>query len=238
MTLPELPRGMPVDPYRAADLSDAGCDPHAKPGTIVFKDLVMQEGGHAWGIERACSAGHSDHERGRALDWMINADDPRDAADAARVIDWLLATDPDGNEHANARRAGIMYIIWNRRIWSARTRIWEDYPQTPRANASPHTDHVHFSLSPEGAAGETTLYRWLRGEVTPGGCEAPPVEPEPWWSTAGTIAGGALLGYFLTRPALWRRLRSCTRASKSPARSSRERSSRAASPLAGSRRTA
>ena len=44
---------------------------------------------------------------------------PRWPADVDGFLEWLLCTDMHGNEHANARRAGVMYLIYNRRIWRA-----------------------------------------------------------------------------------------------------------------------
>ncbi len=47
-----------------------------------------------------------------------------------------------------ARRFGIMYIIWNHQIWGtyAPQRGWAPY-----TGSVPHTDHIHFSFSWDGA---------------------------------------------------------------------------------------
>jgi hypothetical protein len=79
------------------------------------------------------------------------------------VVDALLAPDPrTGDPHALARRAGIMYIIRDRRMW--RAYPWAGAPRgawAPYQGDSAHTDHVHLSLSRRGAAGETSLYRMI-----------------------------------------------------------------------------
>ena len=54
------------------------------------------------------------------------------------------------NHYARARRLGMMYIIWNRRMFRMydTARGWAPY-----SGPSPHTDHVHFSLTRRGGAG-------------------------------------------------------------------------------------
>ena len=65
-----------------------------------------------------------------------------------------------------ARRLGIQYIIWNRRIWSTTTPgYWRAY-----TGASPHTDHVHFSFGWSGAAKRTSYWTGRIAAVNP----APP----------------------------------------------------------------
>ena len=59
------------------------------------------QGGPCLGLEAAAS-----RTRGSA---------PRPSDLAA----WLFATDAFGNRRAQARRLGIMYVIWNRKIWSS-----------------------------------------------------------------------------------------------------------------------
>jgi hypothetical protein len=83
------------------------------------------------------------------------------------LLNWLLATDKYGHKHALARRTGIMYIIWNRRMWNTWDRGWESYfvqqgsvcrdPDSGSA-VHPHTDHVHFSFSWRGARMNTTYW--------------------------------------------------------------------------------
>ena len=58
-----------------------------------------------------------------------------------------------------ARRFGIMYIIWNHKMWRAYDpgRGWAPY-----SGVSPHTDHIHFSFTWDGAYGRTS---WWTGKA-------------------------------------------------------------------------
>ena len=149
----------PVEAYRISTGLDQ-CDPTEKPGVDEWRRLVTTlYGGNATdGIVRACAqGGPSDHHAGRAWDWMRSASNPDEAAQVEEVLSWLLATDPDGNEHAMYRRLGLTYMIWNRRVWSSRTRSWEPY-----TGSDPHTSHVHFSFGGPGSRGDTSFFRWSR----------------------------------------------------------------------------
>jgi hypothetical protein len=111
---------------------------------------------------RACSTGGtSEHKEGRAWDWRVSAADPAQALQATDLLDWLLAPDEHGNAAAMARRLGVMYVIWDSRIWKSyqATRGWQPY-----VGGSPHTDHVHLSFSWAGALAETSYWS---GRVAP-----------------------------------------------------------------------
>ncbi|MEU5692410.1 WD40 repeat domain-containing protein [Actinosynnema sp. NPDC020468] len=140
------------------------CDPTPKPGVVDFRDLLKATyGRNDLGISRACSTGGtSEHKEGRALDYPFDATDAGQAAQATDVLNWLLATDQYGNTHALVRRLGIMYVIWNRRIWQADRAAsgWQPY-----TGADPHTNHIHFSFGWAGARKETT---WWTGARAPG----------------------------------------------------------------------
>jgi len=101
----------------------------------------------------------SEHEEGRALDYMLDANNAADRAVANDFLGWLLATDQYGNQHAMARRLGVMYIIWNRQIWGAyrASEGWRTYScdGTP---GSCHTNHIHISFSWAGALRQTTWW--------------------------------------------------------------------------------
>ncbi|WP_432509765.1 LGFP repeat-containing protein [Kineococcus sp. SYSU DK001] len=150
-------------PAAVDDLADyegaTTCAP-VQPGTERFRDLLLAAyGKQTIGTHRACPADgavNSEHHEGRALDWMLDAADPADAATAAQFLDWLLADDAE-----NARRLGVMYVIWDGQVWKSyrAEQGWQPY-----TGPNPHTDHVHLSLSHRGAAGETS---WWTGEVEP-----------------------------------------------------------------------
>lgn len=153
--------GSTIDGYAAYDGQDT-CDPTAKPGVVAFRDLLNATyDTHQSGIGRQCNGGSvSEHHEGRALDYHFNYYNSADRADATDLINWLLATDSYGNKHAMARRLGIMYIIWNKQIWSSydASSGWRPY-----SGASPHTDHIHFSFSWAGAEKRTTW--WSANQV-------------------------------------------------------------------------
>ncbi len=157
------PGGDGLDPYPAAFEPETSCDPIAKPGIIAFRRWVLDNWGETAGqpqnIVRSCNPNASSgHEEGRAWDWTWPGAFKGEKAIAKAMLETLLEPDADGRPHALARRAGILYIIFDRRIWSAYpspkgTRVWRPY-----SGADPHTTHVHFSLTWAGARGETSLY--------------------------------------------------------------------------------
>ncbi|OWY59435.1 hypothetical protein B7486_74580, partial [cyanobacterium TDX16] len=134
------------------------CSPSPKPGTVGFRNLVLQAypmTGDS-GIGRDCGqGGRSEHKEGRAWDWSANVHDPEERQAAAEVIGWLLATDEHGNEFAMARRLGVMYLIYNGNIWSAYAA---DAGWRPYVGRSDHTDHVHISFDEAGGLGQTSFW--------------------------------------------------------------------------------
>ena len=140
-------------------IGQKSCDPHAKPGVAAFQELVLSHWGHGgtYGISRACHiGGQSEHKEGRAWDFRLDPHDYSDQVAGQRIIDWLLANDAE-----MARRVGIMYIIWNERIWSTYDRQdgWRPY-----RGPDNHTSHIHFSFSWAGAMKRTS---WWTGRVAP-----------------------------------------------------------------------
>jgi hypothetical protein len=138
------------------------CRPIARPGVIGVRDIVLRTyGNRTWGIVARCRGGNvSEHYDGRALDVAFNAHNYASRRNATDFLFWLLRTDAYGNGHAMARRLGVMYIIWNRRIWRAyRPTIgWQPYSGTP----NPHTDHIHISFGWWGALKKTTYWTLRR----------------------------------------------------------------------------
>lgn len=144
------PAPNPIDAYVSYDQQDT-CDPAEKPGTRYLADLIFNHWrtGRRPTISRNCtSGGASEHKEGRAFDWGVRADVPHEAAAADAAIAWLTAPGPDGKRAYNARRLGVMYIIWNGRIFSNSSEKAEWKPYT---GSNPHTDHVHVSLGWNGA---------------------------------------------------------------------------------------
>jgi hypothetical protein len=164
-----------VESYASYDGQDS-CSSTSQPGVVAFRDLVLATYPctTSGGITRGCGVGgKSEHKEGRAWDWMIKA--PHPAADA--LLGWLLASDGQGNAHAIARRLGVMYIIWNKKIWKSyqASKGWQGY-----SGSSPHTDHVHFSFSWAGAKKTTSFWSGAPGgDPEPTDPVAPPGQPEP-----------------------------------------------------------
>jgi hypothetical protein len=166
------------------------CKPKPKPGVLAFQDLLQTTyPDSTWfGISRACDiGGTSEHKEGRALDWSRNVSDPAERRSVRELLDWLFAEDEFGNQNAMARRLGIMYIVWNRRIWSTWNQGWDVYCVQKRKTCkdpdgsyalNPHIDHVHFSFGWDGAKKLTSFWnpKLSGGELPP---VEPPVEPTP-----------------------------------------------------------
>ncbi len=153
--------------------SQSTCSPAAKPGVADFSKRLLRAypGTRSLGIVRACRiGGKSEHKEGRAFDWGVNAKTASGRAKVESFKTWLLKTDKYGNKYAMARRTGIMYVIWNKRIWSAsRPTVWRTY-----TGSNPHTDHVHISFGWKGARKNTSFWTGKGGVVTP-----PPAKPAP-----------------------------------------------------------
>ncbi|QGV77334.1 hypothetical protein [Streptomyces ficellus] len=152
--------GPQIDDYAPSQPARV-CDPQAKPGLLAFRDLVLASypGTRSMGISRECGKTvDSEHKEGRAWDWGVDLHTQGHIA--SDLIDWLLATDRHGNPHALVRRFGIMYIIWNRRIWES---YRPNAGWTPYTGVSPHTDHVHFSFSWAGARKQTSWWQTPAG---------------------------------------------------------------------------
>jgi hypothetical protein len=162
-------------PYQA----QTTCNPTPKPGTVALSKLVMAAypGTGTSGIARDCSvAGKSEHKEGRAWDWQVVYADPKQRAQAADFVHWLFATDAYGNQFAQARRLGVMYVIWNHRIWGSYNASagWRPY-----TGADPHTGHMHISLSWAGAQKKTSYWTGTVAPILKAPDAPSPVKPAP-----------------------------------------------------------
>lgn len=145
----------PVEPYTP----QTSCDPNEKIGITKFKTLVKTTfpAGTDWGSSRNCTDdGISEHLEGRAWDWHVDVNNPDEFAAAGNLLTWLTE-----NNGAKARTLGIMYIGYNHKIWGA-YRANEGWRHLN--NTNPHTDHVHFSFTWNGATGNTSFWT---GTTTP-----------------------------------------------------------------------
>lgn len=131
------------------------CDPSPKPGVVAFRAMVLRAypSTSDYGIGRSCGvSGTSEHKEGRAWDWGVS-----DKSATKKFLKSLLAR-KRGKKNAEARRYGIMYIIYDKRIWRSYgdKRGWDDYPCSGVTLC--HKDHVHFSFSWEGALKRTSAW--------------------------------------------------------------------------------
>lgn len=132
------------------------CTPSAKPGTTaLLKLLIKTYGGSSSGISRGCSVGGtSEHKEGRALDWRRDVKYASHRRSVDRALKWLTA-----NNGEVAYRLGVMYIIWNQRIWSIYYPElgWRKMASRGSYTAN-HKNHVHISLSWDGAMKQTSWW--------------------------------------------------------------------------------
>ena len=220
--VPPTPSGLPAGVEALAGyVPAASCDAQAKGGTVAFAEMLKATSGVGYNIPRGCGAdalSTSEHYDGRAVDWSVTVREATSKAKATAVINWLLATDAAGNPYANARRLGVMYIIWDGKIWGSYRPgdSWREYngcskTTTTATDTTCHRDHVHFSLSWEGANKHTSW--WTKTVARPefGPCRvadlnwAPPrssanYSPCPTYpkvaaATTASALGKSLVGY-------------------------------------------
>jgi peptidoglycan hydrolase-like protein with peptidoglycan-binding domain len=144
-------------------LPQVSCDPSVKPGTDGLRSAFMGTyGGRDLGVARSCDVGaRSEHKEGRAWDWGLDASVPAEKALADQVLAWLLAPGPNGMIAYNARRLGVMYVIYDGRIWASYRAGdgWRKY-----TGGESHGSHLHISLSWNGAMKRTS---WWTGKAVP-----------------------------------------------------------------------
>jgi hypothetical protein len=159
------PYVMPIEPYSGYQ-PQTKCRQKPRAGILLLADWLVARGGGYGPISRSCAdTSTSEHKESRAFDWLLDATDPADAALAQALLDELFAPDDTGEPAALARRMGIMYVIWNDTMYAsyrgfARERYLSSSCRTKKA-CSPtlrHRDHVHISLTRQGAKGLTSWY--------------------------------------------------------------------------------
>ena len=156
---------MPLEPY-AGYQPQSTCRRTPKPGVLLLADWLVARGGGYGPISRSCAGSStSEHKESRAFDWLLDARSDTDQALAAALLDELFAPDDTGQPHALARRMGIMYIIWDDTMYASydgfvAKRYLSSGCRT-RRTCSPtlrHRDHMHISLTRQGAKGTTSWY--------------------------------------------------------------------------------
>jgi hypothetical protein len=84
---------------------------------------------------------------------MLNYSNRADRQVAADFLSWVTGPGPSGEAGEMASRLGIMYVIYNHKIWSSYSPGWRKY-----TGADPHTSHIHISLSWNGARAHTSFW--------------------------------------------------------------------------------
>ena len=144
------------------------CDPTPRPGATALQNLLLATYGPATiYIPRTCTSSTSEHFDGRAVDWMRSSRVPAEKEMADAFVAWLLAPAADGTPHAMARRLGIMYIIWDSRMirmydpgrgWTEYNSCLDPARSGTGLDTTCHRNHVHMSMSWDGAAGITSWW--------------------------------------------------------------------------------
>ena len=149
-------------------VGQTSCDPHLKKGTAELGRLLARTyRGTRWQSTYRCGTdgSRSEHYEGRAIDWMVSVRNRATLAEGRAFATWLLGTDRYGHRFAMARRLGVMYIIFDNRMWGAWDGRWHDYNGCTGKRLSGrvydnacHRTHMHISLSWNGARGLTTFW--------------------------------------------------------------------------------
>lgn len=140
-------------PWEQATHCTAGPQPGALALMRWFVEEYGDEGGYNLGIYncrpvRGSTLTTSCHGEGRALDWGFPVGDPDGNACLKKVL-------PQVGE------LGIQCIIYERRIYSAKSPTGRDY-----FGVNPHRDHLHVEITRESA--KSLTYATVVDVMTPG----------------------------------------------------------------------
>jgi hypothetical protein len=133
--------GSPGTLYACRERWNAAVEPDCN-GTLVSPSVSPDFYSTCW----------SNHAQGRALDLMSTTE--RGNA----VVNWLLAPDAKGNYSANARRLGVMQILWRDHCWNTDDDRGVLSVRGMRECGIGHFDHVHIDLTLDGAMGRTSYW--------------------------------------------------------------------------------
>jgi peptidoglycan DL-endopeptidase CwlO len=134
----------PAPRDRNGDFAPQGCnvDDPTTGGCITARTLHMLKETKRAGFNRfvGChrTGGPFEHPKGRACDWSLEKSGFRKYhnADTKKYGNDLMAF-----LVRNADRLGLLYVIWNRKIWFPDRAEWRSY-----SGPSTHEDHVHVSM--------------------------------------------------------------------------------------------
>jgi hypothetical protein len=180
---PHVPVALPTAIEQMAPYQpETFCSPTVKPGTQALANLLTAtySGTAIVSLVRPCASDTSEHYDGRAIDWGVDHRNPAQRAQGKAFLDWLFAPDAAGDTDAMVRRLGVMYVIWNHKIWGAYSGHWEPYDNCSGPTAC-HVDHMHISLDWSGAMKKTSF--WTGVVTAPMG---PPLQTLPVGQTVTT----------------------------------------------------
>jgi len=145
------PEGANPDGTWPAETATTCPDPTTGAGCITPRLLALVNAAKATGLNLpkiSCWDAHawnptSDHPRGKACDLSYSHGFAAGAELAAgnAMSDWVLV---------NAKAYGVKYVIWQGKIWYARTGAWEPYTGAgiydPNDASGGHWNHIHVSV--------------------------------------------------------------------------------------------
>jgi peptidoglycan hydrolase-like protein with peptidoglycan-binding domain len=192
---PTVPSGLPTGIEALAGyVKQVSCDPTPKPGAVALGRLLAATyPGTSYLIGHGCGSEPiaSEHQDGRAIDWMVSARSATQKAQAQAFLGWLFDTDDTGRAFAQARRLGVMYVIWADRIWGAWSPMegWSPYSTCathPEAAADTvcHRDRMLISLSWNGAMARTSFFSRTVAAADYGPCRPKDLNWAPAYTTA------------------------------------------------------
>ncbi len=199
---PRTPSGLPSAIENLATyVPQVACDQRTGAGTrklaAYLADTYRAVAPTTWATVYPCGTDGtpSEHSDGRAIDWMVNVKNAQQHAAANATIAWLLATDSHGNQFAMARRLGVMYLIFDNRIWGAWDGQWSNYngcqaasmQKAAYANAC-HRTHIHISLSWNGAQGRTSFWTSTVSPEDYGPCRPADLNWAPRYTHVNTVS--------------------------------------------------
>jgi len=101
----------------------------------------------------------SNHAQGRAIDVMVGrSGSGYNTTRGLNIVNWLLASDANGNQNANARKLGIQQILFNDRCWNSSGDRGISTWNAMRPCGIGHFDHVHIDLTINGANGNVSWW--------------------------------------------------------------------------------
>ena len=160
---PNTPRfGAAIEPYSGYEANTV-CNPKNTRGANKLARLIRQTYGddEVIGMARDACYTTSEHNDGRALDWMVDVSRRAQKAKADDFLKWLLATDRHGNKHAMARRLEYVHHLQPAHVARVRSRLEQ------LLGTNPHTDHIHISLGYDGSSGRSSFWT---GKALAGPC--------------------------------------------------------------------